>query len=59
MKKYPGLKIEIQGYVCCIDDGGDGWDIETRKYDLLVQRAKIIYTYLVNYGISTSRINYK
>jgi len=59
MRKRPGLKIEIQGYVCCIDEGRDGFDIETRADDLSLQRAKSVYTYLANFGVDPGRISYK
>lgn len=59
MRRHPGLKIEIQGYVCCTDDGYDGFDIETRAGDLSLQRAKTVYSYLEKFAIDTSRISYK
>ena len=59
MKKHPGLRVEIQGHVCCMPATMDGRDIETKKDDLSVQRAKYVYAYLAHRGIDTSRMSYK
>jgi len=59
MKEHPGLRIEIQGHVCCLPDDMDGRDIETKKDDLSVQRAKAVYTYLVDHHIDSTRMSYK
>lgn len=59
MKDNPNLQIEIHGHICCISGGADGPDIDTGTSDLSVQRAKAIYTYLVNAGIAASRMQYK
>ena len=59
MRSHPGMKIEIQGYVCCNNEGEDGYDIDTWAHDLSVQRAKAVYTYLANFGVDTSRMSYK
>jgi outer membrane protein OmpA-like peptidoglycan-associated protein len=40
-------------------DGIDGWDSETKKQNLSVQRAKYVYAYLARFGIDTSRISYR
>jgi outer membrane protein OmpA-like peptidoglycan-associated protein len=54
MKEHPGLKLEIDGFVCCMPETMDGWDIETKKQDLSVQRAKYVYDYLARRGIDTT-----
>jgi outer membrane protein OmpA-like peptidoglycan-associated protein len=59
MKEHSGLRVEIQGHVCCTPENMDGWDMETKKEDLSVQRAKYVYTYLTGRGIDTSRMSYK
>jgi outer membrane protein OmpA-like peptidoglycan-associated protein len=59
MKEHSGLRVEIHGHVCCMPDNMDGWDVETKKDDLSVQRAKYVYTYLARHGIDTSRMSYK
>lgn len=60
MRKYPELKIEIQGHICCQDpEAGDGWDMVNENYNLSVNRAKAVYDYLVLNGISPDRLRYK
>lgn len=59
MKVHPGLRIEIQGYVCCMPPDLDGRDIETKRDDLSLQRAKAVYDYLADHGIETTRMSYK
>ena len=59
MKEHPGLRVEIQGHVCCVPETMDGRDIETKKNDLSVQRAKYVYDYLAHRGIDTSRMSYR
>lgn len=52
LKSNPTLKIEILGYT---DDIGD----EQYNLRLSKQRAKAVYDYLVQEGISSSRLQYK
>jgi outer membrane protein OmpA-like peptidoglycan-associated protein len=59
MQKYPGLKIEIQGHICCVFEKSDGYDFDTRTWNLSVNRAKTVYDYLVDNGIDVSRLSYK
>ena len=59
MKAHPGLRVEIQGYVCCMPATMDGYDIETKNQDLSVQRAKFVYAYLATHGIDTKRMSFK
>src|SRR5207237_917561 len=59
LKNNKNLKIEIQGHVCCTDNGEDGMDLDTRQAVLSENRAKFIYDYLVKSGISASRLTYK
>lgn len=47
----PNLKIEIQGHICC----QIGTDVE----DIATIRARAIYNFLVENGISNSRLRYK
>ena len=60
MKMNPDLKIEIQGHVCCLDyhKHKDGFDRDTRTFDLSKNRAKHIYDYLVHNGIDSSRMSH-
>lgn len=59
LKKQKSLKIEIQGHVCCTQNGADGMDLDTREMKLSENRAKAIYDYLIKKGISKNRLSYK
>lgn len=59
LRENPGLKIEIQGHVCCADGGLDGLDYDTYERNLSYSRAKAVYDYLVYKGIKGSRLSYK
>ena len=60
MKERPNLKIQIEGHVCCTEDGRfDGQVDGTGVYNLSVRRALYVYDYLVANGISEERLNYK
>ncbi len=50
MQKSPKLKIDIQGYLCCMP---------VDRLDLSTQRAKAVKNFLVSNGIDKSRITYK
>jgi outer membrane protein OmpA-like peptidoglycan-associated protein len=59
LKANPGLKISIEGHVCCIqEDEPDALDNDTHELLLSVNRAKAIYGYLVTKGIDASRLVY-
>jgi outer membrane protein OmpA-like peptidoglycan-associated protein len=59
MKLNPTLRIEIRGHVCCLPSyQGDSFDEDTYTEDLSVQRAKEIYLYLSENGISKERMTY-
>lgn len=55
-KKY---HIMILGHICCISSGEDGMDFDTGKQNLSVARARAVYNYLVENGISADRLSYK
>ena len=59
MKEHPGLRVEVEGHVCCMPPNMDGLDIETNKYDLSVRRAEYGYAYPVHRGIDASRLTYR
>lgn len=59
MKKYPTLKIEIQGFICCDYTQFDGMDSDTETLNLSENRAKFIYDFLLREGIDAERISYK
>jgi outer membrane protein OmpA-like peptidoglycan-associated protein len=58
LKNNPSLKIEIQGHVCCTNKG-DGYDLDTNIDNLSVARAHMVYDFLVENGISASRLKYR
>lgn len=55
-KKY---HIMILGHICCIRSGEDGMDFDTGIKNLSVARAKAVYNYLVQNGVSPDRLSYK
>ncbi|WP_348677938.1 OmpA family protein [Flavobacterium coralii] len=50
LKDNPGLKIEIQGHICCQ---------EVEQNDVSLRRAVAIYQFLINSGINKDRLTYK
>jgi outer membrane protein OmpA-like peptidoglycan-associated protein len=59
LKDNPGLKISIEGHVCCISqDAPDAIDLDWDSPTLSVNRARAIYDYLVSKGIDASRLKY-
>ena len=48
MQKYPDLKIQLQGHVCCNDN-----------LELSQDRAKMVHDFLVGNGIDASRMTHK
>jgi outer membrane protein OmpA-like peptidoglycan-associated protein len=59
MRKYPDLKIEIQGHICCALQGEDGYDHGLKNNQLSLNRAKVVYLFLVRNGIDKNRMTYK
>lgn len=59
MKNNPTLEVEIRGHICCGEVNEDGLDIDTGEKLLSRNRAREIYQYLINNGISSSRLSYK
>ena len=59
LQSRPTLKIEIRGFVCCTSEDSDGYDLDTRRSDLSVQRARYAFDYLTGKGISEKRMRYK
>jgi len=51
MLDRPSLRIEIHGHICCNPNPNDT--------KLSYRRAKYIFTYLLNHGISLDRLGYK
>jgi outer membrane protein OmpA-like peptidoglycan-associated protein len=58
MRDNPRLVIRIEGYVCCTPDSMDGPDLDTRKPNLSVARARFVYDYLLQHGIDSARMSY-
>lgn len=59
MQANPQLNIEIQGHICCMPGRQDGVDMDYGTPNLSVNRAKVVYEYLLQNGIDSSRISYK
>ena len=59
MNRNPRLVISIEGHVCCIPDDGDGIDLSLGTRNLSQMRAKTVYDYLLNNGVTANRISYK
>jgi outer membrane protein OmpA-like peptidoglycan-associated protein len=57
--RLPGLRIEIQGFVCCLPDSIDALDLDTHVINLSTARARFIYDYLATHGIDTARMRYR
>ena len=55
----PKVQINIEGHVCCIHDVPDAMDVDTDEPLLSVNRARAIYDYLINRGISSDRLKYQ
>jgi outer membrane protein OmpA-like peptidoglycan-associated protein len=58
LKENPGVKVEIQGFVCCTYEF-DGLDYDTGEKTLSVNRARHIYEQLIQRGISGERMRYR
>jgi outer membrane protein OmpA-like peptidoglycan-associated protein len=48
MKQNPDLEVSLQGHVCCSND-----------FELSVARARMVYNFLIENGISKVRLEYK
>jgi outer membrane protein OmpA-like peptidoglycan-associated protein len=59
LKSHNNIIFEIQGHICCGNDDGDSFDYDTRESGLSTNRAKFIYDYFVEKGISANRMSYK
>lgn len=47
-KRNPDMQLEIQGHVCC-----------SNNMELSVQRARMVYDFLINNGVLKSRLRYQ
>jgi outer membrane protein OmpA-like peptidoglycan-associated protein len=60
MKSNPKLEIEIQGHICCrIGSGQDGADFDSGDEQLSLNRARAVYYFLADNGISKRRMTYR
>ena len=60
MKDHPGLKINIEGHICCLTNTThDGYDYDAQEYRLSENRARAVYEYLVAKGIDKGRMTYE
>jgi outer membrane protein OmpA-like peptidoglycan-associated protein len=61
LKENPKLEIELIGHVCCgkdIKDSLDGYDKDTKDFNLSKNRAKHIYKYLIYKKIDSNRLSH-
>ena len=56
--EHPNLTFRIVGHVCCDFEYRDGYDLDGRKYDLSVERARYICVYLSQNGVDGKRMKY-
>jgi outer membrane protein OmpA-like peptidoglycan-associated protein len=57
--QHNSITFEIHGHICCVNNEGDSQDYDTGQNGLSTNRAKAVYDYFAQNGISTSRMNYK
>lgn len=58
MTQNPKVRIQIEGHICCVDNMPDAMDLDTRKLDLSVNRAKFVCEYLEQRGVNKNRLTY-
>ncbi|HEV7782019.1 MAG TPA: OmpA family protein [Chitinophagaceae bacterium] len=58
MRTYPNLVIRVEGHICCQEGNIDGFDLETKMYNLSTARAKAVRDYLVRSGVHPDRVSY-
>ncbi|MCX8081334.1 MAG: OmpA family protein [Bacteroidia bacterium] len=56
MRKYPEMKIEIQGHICCQLGENDGLDMDTGEMNLSLNRALAVRDWLIKKGIDANRM---
>jgi len=56
--KKKNIYFSIQGHVCCTQNSRDAVDVETKKQNLSLVRAKYIYDYLAKKGVAKKRMKY-
>src|SRR5690606_29776359 len=59
MYANPGLTIQIEGHICCLNrNGSDGYDYDSDEFHLSLNRAKTVYDYLVQNRVKPDRLKY-
>ncbi|MES2477915.1 MAG: OmpA family protein [Bacteroidota bacterium] len=58
LQDFPNLAINIEGHVCCMQGEGDALDTDTHELKLSENRARFIYQYLIDKGITANRLGY-
>jgi outer membrane protein OmpA-like peptidoglycan-associated protein len=59
LRKFPLLKLSIEGHICCAGAVSKGTGQQDSWYRLSVDRAQAVYTYLFRHGISADRLSFK
>ena len=57
--KKESFSFVIQGHVCCTEGESDAVDRKTNKKNLSIARAKFVYDFLLEKGISKERMSYE
>ena len=57
--KKESFSFVIQGHVCCTEGESDAVDRKTNKKNLSIARAKYVYDFLLEKGISKERMSYE
>lgn len=58
LQKNKKVKIQLEGHICCQVNDQDGYDYDTREYNLSSNRAKAVFDFLVGKGIAADRMTY-
>ena len=57
--KKESFSFVIQGHVCCTEGELDAVDRKTNKKNLSIARAKFVYDFLLEKGVSKERMSYE
>lgn len=59
LRDYPAVSIQIEGHICCLVRNTDAYDEYAQDFYLSVNRARMVYEYLLDKGIDRKRMKYK
>lgn len=60
LKKNEDIRVQIEGHVCCVNGSvSDALDFDTHEIALSVNRAKMVYLYLIKKGIEETRLSFR